>query len=140
MDEALRLREAVTSAVCSKEYSRLAGLVQQLAKLAPTEEVLRESGIGHLVGDRHVWLLAGHIVQRRAAALAGKWRTAFRRAQSSGTATPRGTKVQKPFGGLGAKAFMAIVYDFEQEISSTSPALDKATRRMTSRTSSRRLV
>ena len=72
MEEALRLREAVVSAVCSREYFRLAGLVQQLAKLSPTEEILYGSGVGHIVGDHHVWMLAGHMVQRMGCCFAGK--------------------------------------------------------------------
>ena len=78
------------SAVCSKEYGRLPSLSQQLAKLSPSEEILLGSGIGHIVGDKHVWLLGSHIVQRRAAALEANWRGAFRRAKSQGTATPSG--------------------------------------------------
>ena len=69
MEVALELREAVVSAVCAKEYDRLPGLIQRFAKLAPTEEILLRSGIGHLVGDRHLWALAGVTTQRRAAAL-----------------------------------------------------------------------
>ena len=55
MEVALELREAVVSAVCAKEYDRLPGLIQRFAKLAPTEEILLRSGVGHLVGvgDRH---------------------------------------------------------------------------------------
>ena len=48
-------------------------------QLTPTEEVLQGRGIGHIVGDRQLWILAGHTVQRRAAALQAKWRVASRR-------------------------------------------------------------
>ena len=67
MEEALRLRELVVRAVCEKDYEHLPRLLRLLAKLRPTEEVLRGSGIGHLVGDRHLWGLAGFTVQQRAA-------------------------------------------------------------------------
>ena len=72
----MELREAVISAVCARNFDLLPGLVQKLARLSPTEDVLRGSGIGHLVGDRHIWGLVGHTTQRRAAALEGQvpWR------------------------------------------------------------------
>ena len=86
---ALELREAVISAVCARNFGLLPGLVQKLAKLSPTEDVLRGSGIGHLVGDRHIWGLAGYTTQRRAAALQARWRVAVRQMKSSGTVTPK---------------------------------------------------
>ena len=107
MEVALELREAVVSAVCAKEYGRLPGLIQRFARLAPTEEVLLGSGVGHLVGDRHIWALAGVTTQRRAAALQARWRQAVRQARASGTTTPRASP--KPFGGLRAKDFLALV-------------------------------
>ena len=72
MELALELREAVISAVCAKNVDLLPGLIQKLAKLSPTEDVLRGSGVGHLVGDRHIWGLAGYTTRRRAAALEGQ--------------------------------------------------------------------
>ena len=45
MEDALRLREAAVTAVCSKEYGKLAWIIQQLAKVAPSEEVLLASGM-----------------------------------------------------------------------------------------------
>ena len=65
MELALELREAVISAVCAKNVDLLPGLIQKLAKLSPTEDVLRGSGVGHLVGDRHIWGLAGYTTQKR---------------------------------------------------------------------------
>ena len=62
----MELREAVISAVCARNFDLLPGLVQKLARLSPTEDVLRGSGIGHLVGDTHIWGLVGHTTQRRA--------------------------------------------------------------------------
>ena len=88
---ALELRDAVVSAVCARNFDLLPGLVQRLARLSPTEDVLRGSGIGHLVGDRHIWGLAGFTTQRRAAALQARWRLAIRQSRSSGTATPYGS-------------------------------------------------
>ena len=80
----LLIREAVVSAVCGKESSKLAGCIQRLAKVIPSETLLLRTGIGHLISDRHLWGLAGHTVQRRAAALHAKWRLHFRRARSAG--------------------------------------------------------
>ena len=114
MDEALRLRELVVRAVCSKDYEHLPRLLRLLAKLNPTEEVLRGSGIGHLVGDRHLWGLAGFTVQQRAAALLARWRLAFRQCRA-GT-WPSGKAPPKPFGGYGSKAFLAHVWKFEKEL------------------------
>ena len=62
MEEVLVIREAVVSAVCGKEFSKLAGCIQRLAKMTPSEAVLSETGIGHLIADRHLWGLAGHTV------------------------------------------------------------------------------
>ena len=90
MDEAIELREAVVSEVCAKE-----------ARQSPIEDTLLRSGMGHLVGDRHLWALAGPTTQRRAAALQARWRHAVRMARGSGTATPRAPP--KPFNGLRAK-------------------------------------
>ena len=128
MEEALRLREATVSAVCSKEYGKLASCIQQLAKLHPTVEVLQTSGIGHLVADRHLWSLAGHIVQRRADALQARWRAAFKHTKvassSLGTSGP-----PKPFGGWESRAFLSFVKGFEKEAAATSPETDRALRR-----------
>ena len=125
MEAALRLREAVVSAVCAGEYHRLPGLVQQLAKLEPTEDVLRASGIGHIVADRHIWALAGHTVQRRAAALQAMWRVAYRRGRLEAPPA-RKPAPAKPFAGLGAKPFLAIVKNFEKEVHVSNLELDKA--------------
>ena len=89
MELALELREAVIGAVCARNVDLLPGLIQKLAKLSPTEDVLRGSGVGHLVGDRHIWGLAGYTTQRRAAALQARWRVAVRQTKASGTATPK---------------------------------------------------
>ena len=102
--------------------------MQQLAKLTPTEEVLQESGIGHIVGDRHLWILAGHTVQRRAAALQAKWRVAFRRDRSGAPVIKKPAPV-KPFAGLGARGFLAVVQGFVKELAACIPDLDKSTRR-----------
>ena len=63
MELAVRLRESVIRAVCSKDYEHLPRLLRLLSKLHPTQEVLLGSGIGHLLGDRHLWGLAGFTVQ-----------------------------------------------------------------------------
>ena len=107
MELALELRDDVITAVCARNFSALPGLVQKLAKLSPTEDGLRGSGIGHLVGDRHIWGLAGYTTQRRAAALQARWRVAVRHAKASGTTTPKA--LAKPFGGLRAKEFLTLV-------------------------------
>ena len=127
MEVALELREAVVSAVCAKEYDKLPGLVQRLAKLAPTEEILLRSGIGHLVGDRHLWALAGVTTQRRAAALQARWRQAVRQARASGSTTPRASP--KPLGGLRAKDFLALVKEFEKALAICLPDAVAAVRR-----------
>ena len=119
MEEAIELREAVVSAVCAKEYQRLPTLIQRLARQSPTEDTLLRSGIGHLVGDRHLWALAGPTTQRRAAALQARWRHAVRMARGSGTATPRAPP--KPFNGLRAKDFLALVKDFERVLARSLP-------------------
>ena len=107
MELALELSEAVISAVCAKNVDLLPGLIQKLAKLSPTEDVLRGSGVGHLVGDRHIWGLAGYTTQRRAAALQARWRVAVRQSKASGTAAPK--TPAKPFRGLRTKEFLTLV-------------------------------
>ena len=52
MEEALRLREQVVQAVCSKDYEHLPQMLRLFSLISPTEEVIRGLGIGHLVGDR----------------------------------------------------------------------------------------
>ena len=128
MEDAFRLREAVVSAVCSQEYTRLAGIIQQLAKLVPDEEMLSASGIGHLVADRHIWALAGHVVQRRAAALQASWRVRFRHARAAGN-PPCKKKAPKPLAGYGAKSFLAHIHAFEREASKVACDSDKALHR-----------
>ena len=78
MEMAVRLREAVVRAVCSKDYEHLPRLLRLLSKLDPTEEMVLAIGIGHLLSDRHLWGLAGFTVQQRAAALLARWRLAIR--------------------------------------------------------------
>ena len=48
----MELRDAVISAVCARNFDLLPGLVQKLARLSPTKDVLRGNGIGH-------WLAMG---------------------------------------------------------------------------------
>ena len=115
----MELRDAVISAVCARNFDLLPGLVQKLARLSPTEDVLRGSGIGHLVGDRHIWGLVGHTTQRRAAALQARWRVAVRQTKSSGTVSPKAPA--KPFGGLRAKEFLTLVREREAAISKGLP-------------------
>ena len=119
------IREAVVSAVCGKEFSKLAGCIQRLAKVIPSEAVLLKTGIGHLISDRHLWGLAGHIVQRRAAALHAKWRLHFRRARASGGAAC-GKAPAKPFAGYAAKDFLAHVKGFEKHALASMPSADMA--------------
>ena len=121
MEDALRLREAVIAAVCANEPHRLASLLQQLGKLQPTEEVLIQSGIGHLVSDRHIWCLGGHVVQRRAAALHSRWRVAFRQARSAAQPPTRPGQPFRPFGGHRAKDFLSMVRCFECQIAKRLP-------------------
>ena len=92
MEAAVELREAVVSADCAIRYRLLLGLIQSLAKLSPSKDVLRGSGIGHVVGDRHIWGLAGLTTQRKAAALQASWRQAVRQSGPIGTATPTAPK------------------------------------------------
>ena len=125
MEEVLRIREAVVSAVCAKDYAILAGCIQRLAKVVPSEEILLESGIGHLLSDRHLWGLAGHIVQRRAAALQARWRLHVRRARAGGLCVS-GKRPTKPLAGLGAKAFLTLVQEFKEHAASTVPGADGA--------------
>ena len=123
----MELRDAVVSAVCARNFDLLPGLVQRLARLSPTEDVLRGSGIGHLVGDRHIWGLAGFTTQRRAAALQARWRVTVRQMRSSGTAAPK--TPQKPFAGLRAKAFLTLVREMERALSKCLPDVLAAVRR-----------
>ena len=51
LEEALRLREQVVHAGCSKDYEHLPRVADNF-DVRPTEEELRGLGIGHLVGDR----------------------------------------------------------------------------------------
>ena len=51
MDEVFIIREAVVSAVCSKEFHLLAGCIQRLAKVAPSKEILLQTGIGLLIAE-----------------------------------------------------------------------------------------
>ena len=44
MDLAVRLRESVVRAVCSKDYEHLPRLLRLLSKLNPTEEIMVGSG------------------------------------------------------------------------------------------------
>ena len=123
MDEVFAVREAVISAVCAKEFHRLAGCIQRLAKVTPSEEILLKTGVGHLLSDRHLWGLAGHIVQRRAAALQARWRLQFRQARAHGPL--QGQKVPaKPLAGYGSRAFLALVQTFEKKIKTASPGTD----------------
>ena len=90
MDEANRLREALVNSVVNEQFQRLGPLLTRLARLHVTVTVLQESGLGHLVADRHLWALAGHEVQRRAQALQAKWRTGLRSELASGRKRPMG--------------------------------------------------
>ena len=121
------MREAVISAVCAKNIGELPGLIQKLAKLSPTEDVLRGSGVGHLVGDRHIWGLAGYTTQRRAAALQARWRVAVRQSKAAGTAAPK--TPAKPFAGLRTKEFLTLVKEMEKAISTGLPDVLAAVRR-----------
>ena len=127
MEDALRLREQVVQAVCSKVYEHLPRLLRLISKLSPTEEVLRGSGIGHLVGDRHLWGLAGFTMQQRAAALLAHWRLAVRQCRTS--TWPSGKAAPKPFGGYASKAFLSHVAKFEKEIAICALTASAALRR-----------
>ena len=106
MDLAVRLRESVVRAVCSKDYEHLPRLLRLLSKLNPTEEILVGSGIGHLVSDRNLWGLAGFTVQQRAAVLLARWRLAIRQ-HRAGPGEPRRV-LPKPCGGHGFRRFRPI--------------------------------
>ena len=107
MEEVFIIREAVVSAVCSNKFHRLAGCIQRLAKVAPSKEILLHTGIGHLISDRHLWGLAGHIVQRRAAALHGKWRLHFRQARALGQVSSKKAPA-KPHGRPRPQGFPLV--------------------------------
>ena len=85
MEEALRLREQVVQAVCSKDYEHLPQMLRLISLLSPTEEVLRGVGIGHLVGDRPLVSQESPCInmQQRAAALLARWRLAVRQCLTS---------------------------------------------------------
>ena len=119
------------TAVCSNEYTWLPGLIQQLAKLFPSEDILIGSGVGHLTADRHLWVLAGHTVQRRAAALQSKWRLAFR--QERAVSGPGCAKAPpEPLAGQRVRQLLAIVRVFEQESVTCLPDASQAMKRASS--------
>ena len=121
MENAPHLREQVVSAVCSMEYYKLTGLIRKLSKYVTNEETLVQSGLGHLLGDRHLWALGGHEVQRRAQALQCQWRVALRHARSTPQLSSKRPKPPPPFGGLRAKPFLEVVKSIEKDMTSCLP-------------------
>ena len=105
-----RLRSSVVNAVCWSEFSRLPGLLDQLASLKPTPQLLRLSGVGHLVCDRRLWGLAGTRCQTKSQVLAVQWKKIVAPAEKGGQkVTGAKGPVTVPFGGLRAKPFLDAV-------------------------------
>ena len=113
-----RLKSAVVNAVVWKEYERLPSLLRRLSSLTPTPELLRATGIGHLVADRKLWGLAGTQAASMGQLLSMKWRKCLRQASSTAQASSTCSSTRQPFGGLRAVPFMEAVEDMKKQMSS----------------------
>ena len=82
-----------------------------------------QTGIGHLIADRHLWGLAGHVVQRRAAALLWKWRLHVRQADALGPVASKKAPA-KPLGGHTSRTFLSFVHTFQKFAAVSVPTAD----------------